>query len=276
MTLGRVALLPTILSHALAGWWLGGAGRPWGLLGLWLGTACLYLGGACLNDACDAEFDAAFRRQRPVPSGAIGLRSVWLLSLSLLGLGLFFLAFYRRETVVLALLFVGVTGIFNATHRLTVVSPLLLALARFLLYVIGASTATHGITGLTLWSGLALAFYATAVLYFKQVKRPSDPPPIWALLPLIVPFPFAWLVNGTGFRWRCAGISLLVLTWILLCLQRSFATGERNVVYTARGLTAGLVLVDFLAVAPENLGAVVLFLPLFLAVLVLQRLQPVH
>ena len=62
LALGRVSNLPTIWSNCLAGWWLGGGGNDRELPFLLAGSTFLYLGGAFLNDAFDAEFD---RQHRP-------------------------------------------------------------------------------------------------------------------------------------------------------------------------------------------------------------------
>src|SRR5215831_8695630 len=87
LILGRVSTLPTVWSNCLAGWWLGGTGRfktlPW----LLFGGTFLYLGGAFLNDAFDADFDQEHRRTRPIPGGAIRLESVRRLGLVWLVLG---------------------------------------------------------------------------------------------------------------------------------------------------------------------------------------------
>ena len=276
IALGRVASVPTVWSHCLAGWWLGGAGHPGELLALWFGATCLYFGGTFLNDACDAEYDAIFRRQRPIASGEIELRTIWLLSLAWLGTGLLTLMLFGKSTAVLALLLATTIVLYDALHKIMVLSPLLLAVARFLLYLVGASAAAEGITGLAVWSGLALASYATGLHYFAQNKKPTEVPLAWPIVPLAVPLLLAWLVNGEGYRWVCCVLSLLVLSWFFLCLRYAFGATARNIVHTGNGLVAGMVLLDFLAVAPETLWLSAFFAPLFLATLALQRLQPAH
>src|SRR5947199_6025840 len=77
LDLGRVSNLPTVWSNCLAGWLLGGGGPAWRFALLCFGATCLYVGGMYLNDAFDVEFDREFRRDRPIPSGAISLQAVW-------------------------------------------------------------------------------------------------------------------------------------------------------------------------------------------------------
>src|SRR5437899_1267151 len=87
LILGRVSNLPTIWSNCLAGWWLGGAENTEKVPLLFAGTSFLYLGGMFLNDAFDADFDREYRKERPIPSGAISLGLVYRWGLIWLGLG---------------------------------------------------------------------------------------------------------------------------------------------------------------------------------------------
>src|SRR5229473_4560703 len=77
LILGRVSNLPTVWSNCLAGWWLGGAGHFEKLPFLFAGATLLYVAGMFLNDAFDVGFDRRHRPERPIPSGAISLKSVW-------------------------------------------------------------------------------------------------------------------------------------------------------------------------------------------------------
>ena len=94
LVLGRVSNLPTIWSNCLCGWLIGVgyAGidtiDDWSML-LWLcaGGTAMYLGGMYLNDACDVAFDRKYRKERPIPSGAISEGTVWKIGIGLLALG---------------------------------------------------------------------------------------------------------------------------------------------------------------------------------------------
>src|SRR5688572_28143471 len=121
LVLGRVSNLPTIWSNCLAGWALAGGApltgdvremidEPLRFAILCLGASLLYVGGMYLNDAFDVEFDLQHRRERPIPSGAIGVRAVWTLGLVWLVAGLacmFWLAQTNRTTAILAVLLTG-------------------------------------------------------------------------------------------------------------------------------------------------------------------------
>src|SRR5829696_10188827 len=90
LVLGRVSNVPTVCSNCLAGWLLGGGGDWRRFMLLCAGATLLYVGGMYLNDAFDAEFDSQHRRERPIPSGAIKLGTVWRIGIALLvaGVGL--------------------------------------------------------------------------------------------------------------------------------------------------------------------------------------------
>src|SRR5262245_57020932 len=87
LILGRVSNLPTVWTNCLAGWLLGGAGSWCDWLRLCVGASLLYIAGMFLNDAFDAEFDRQRRRGRPIPSGQVEERTVWIAGTSLLALG---------------------------------------------------------------------------------------------------------------------------------------------------------------------------------------------
>ena len=88
LVLGRVSNLPTVWSNCLAGWWLGGAGNFDKLPYLLAGATSLYTGGMFLNDAFDVEFDRQYRKERPIPSHAIGLKAVWVWGVAWLAFGM--------------------------------------------------------------------------------------------------------------------------------------------------------------------------------------------
>ena len=274
LILGRLANLPTLWSNCLAGWWLGGAGSLAGLGALCSGVSFLYLGGMFLNDACDANYDAEFQRSRPVPSGAIELRTLWLLSLVWLGLGLFILACFGTRTALLALGLTGIIMIHNALNKILKYTRLLLALSRFLLYLVAASTASNGITGLTLWSALALVPYVAAIQWMVLAKPPQRVVSKWVIVLLAAPIILALLVNTRSYQLRALlGIVVLII-WVLNCLRYSSWSFSGNVKHAASGLTAGIVVVDYLAVGPDYGGLFFVFLPLFVSTLLLQRIYP--
>jgi hypothetical protein len=82
----------------------------------------------------------------------------------------------------------------------------------------------------------------------------------------------ALVMNSAGSRAPAMWLSLVLALWIALRARTIFQAAETNVGHIVSGLFAGIVLVDWLAVAPlcpKWLSLV--FVILFVATLVLQR-----
>ena len=276
LVLGRVSNLPTVWSNCLAGWWLGGGGNYGKLPLLLIGVSAIYTGGMFLNDAFDAEFDRQRRASRPIPSGAISLAAVWRWSFALLVSGAILLAALGKTAGVLTLMLLACILIYNATHRAITASPWLLGLCRFWVYVIAGSTGLLGVNGWPIWCGAALAIYLASVSSVARRGNLRGPIPYWPLPLLAAPFVLAMLMNAGEARKDAMLVSFVLVLWVARCARTVLQPGEMNVGRIVSGLMAGIVLVDWLAVAPKishTLSAAV-FLPLFGMTLWLQRFVP--
>jgi hypothetical protein len=69
-------------------------------------------------------------------------------------------------------------------------------------------------------------------------------------------------------------LSAVLGLWVLYCLRRAFWPIERDFARAAAGLTAGIVLVDWLAVVDVPRGLSLVFLGLFGAALFLEPIAP--
>jgi len=277
LILGRVSNLPTVWSNCLAGWWLGGGGNVAKLPCLFSGVTLLYLGGMFLNDAFDVEFDRQYRKERPIPSGAISSRAVWSLGLTWLvgGMVLLFLGGTREGAlgVVLALCVL----LYEAIHKAITFSPMLMGACRFSVYAIGASSGAQGVTGWAIWCGLALAIYVVGLSFLARVESARGTIRYWPALLLATPIVLALLMNVGPHREPALWLSLVLGLWIVRCLRRTFWTSSVNIGRTVSGLLAGIVLVDWLAVGPAAQFPKPLnftFLILFVFALLLQRFVP--
>jgi hypothetical protein len=276
LVLGRVSNLPTVWSNCLAGWWLGGGGNYGKLPLLLFGASALYTGGMFLNDAFDAVFDRQHRPSRPIPSGAISPAAAWRWSFALLSLGALALAVLGKTTGVLTLALLACIIIYNATHKAITASPWLLGLCRFWVYVIAGSTGVGGVNGGPIWCGVALAIYVAGVSSVARRQSFRGPVPYWPLLMLAAPVFLAMLMNTGGARKDAMLLSLVLVLWAARCARTILQAGEANIGRIVSGLMAGIVLVDWLAVAPLISHTVSggVFLALFGATLLLQRFVP--
>lgn len=275
LALGRVSNLPTVWSNCLAGWLLGGGENFWKLPLLFLGVGALYTGGMFLNDAFDAEFDRQRHPSRPIPAGVVTREQVWIWSFSLLAVGALLLAFISKTAGILAVILLAGIVIYNATHRAFIASPWLMGLCRFWVYVIAGSTGVWGLNGWPIWCGAALAFYIVGLSYIAQRKMFRGPVPYWPLIFFAAPVLLAILMDIGHARKTAMLFSVVLVLWIARCVRTIFQHEEVNAGKIVSGLLAGIIFVDWLAVAPfcpKWFGAV--FLILFGATLISQRFIP--
>jgi hypothetical protein len=275
LVLGRVSNLPTVWSNCLAGWWLAGGGNAWKLPLLFFGAGALYTGGMFLNDAFDVDFDRQRRAERPIPSGLISLDAVWKFGWAWLLSGILSLLFIGKFTGMFAVVLTACILIYNMTHKFITASPWLMGLCRFWVYVIAGSAGAAGLNGWPIWCGAALAFYIVGLSYVARRESFRGPIPFWPLWLLAVPIMMAMLMNAGTNRTGAIWISLILALWIALCTRPIFQPGEINVGRIVSGLLAGIVFVDWLAVAPQCPHELSFaFLVLFGVTILLQQIVP--
>ena len=274
LVLGRVSNLPTVWSNCLAGWWLGGGGR-WALLA-WacVGTSLLYVAGMFLNDAFDFNFDRQHRSNRPIPSGAVTLREVWIWGVTLMVAGIASLCWMGQSTAVLALVLAVAILVYDAFHKLIGLAPMIMGLCRCLVYVVAASVAVNGVTGLAVWSGCALALYIVGLSYLARKEALWVPVTAWPAVLLVTPVFLALLADDTELRTRAIVLGAILLLWIVASLRLTFGRAQPQVGKTVAKLLAGIVLVDLLAAADLTQPWILLFPIWFVLALLLQKLAP--
>ena len=198
LLLGRVSNLPTVWSNCLAAWLLAGGAlveSPDVQRFVWLivGATLLFLAGMFLNDAFDVQFDREHRPERPIPSGAISVKSVWVLGIGQLLLGLGCLVCLNTLATLCAIGLAGSILLYDWLHKRTAWSPLLMGLCRLFLYLLAGATAT-GSLGLTV---VLSACCAVGVHRRAEQHRPARghrrPGQLMAVLA-------AWLAVGTRLR----------------------------------------------------------------------------
>jgi 4-hydroxybenzoate polyprenyltransferase len=274
LVLGRVSNLPTVWSNCLAGWWLGGAGNVDKLPYLLAGATSLYTGGMFLNDAFDVEFDRRYRAERPIPSRAIELKTVWVWAVGWLALGACCLAWVGATTGVLGLTLAGCIVLYDAVHKRVAFGPVLMGLCRFVLYLVAASAAVNGLNPKAFGCGFALFVYIVGLSYVARRESVAGPIRYWPMVLLAMPVIVALIFSRVYQVERALLLSTIFLAWSVKSLRYTLWTEEPNFGRTVSGLLAGIVWVDLLAVAnaPREFG--ILFVGLFLAALLFQRFVP--
>jgi len=269
LNVSRFAELPTVWSNCMAGWWLAGAGRQQNLPFLILGATCLFLGGAFLNDAFDADYDRQHRRGRPIATGLISWRTVWRWGVAWLALGAPIWFWIGATTGGFGLILVFCIVFYDATHRAITLSPVLQGFCRLLLYM-AAAAAGSGVNGWPVWCGLALTAYVAGLGIFGQTRPGSVA--FWPALLLACPILLALLMDTGSARAGGLLLSAVLALWVIRCLRSVWWSRGDTINQAVAGLSAGIIFVDWLAVAdaPREFSAI--FPTLFAATLLFQRI----
>ena len=277
LVLGRVSNLPTVWSNCLAGWWLSGGGNFWNLPLLFLGVSALYTGGMFLNDAFDADFDRQRRAERPIPSGKISADAVWSFGWAWLALGNF--AFdYLRENRRRARdcprhLHFDLQRDAQVHHRVAVADGRVPFLGL-------CHRGNDGNKWLERMADLVRRGAGVLHRRFKLCRAAGK----FSRENSALAADFAGRAGFAGdvdehrrrSRNRRCWLSLIFVLWIAFCMRTIFQPGEMNVGRIVSGLLAGIIFVDWLAVAPQFVRTALkcAFLILFGATILLQRFIP--
>jgi 4-hydroxybenzoate polyprenyltransferase len=284
LLLGRVSNLPTVWSNCLAAWLLAGGALvesadqqrfAW----LIAGATLLFLAGMFLNDAFDVQFDREHRPERPIPSGAITAKTVWVLGIGQLLLGLGCLVWMNTLATLCALGLAASILLYDWLHKRTAWSPMLMGLCRLFLYLLAAATTTEPL-GLTVVL-CAFALWAYIVGLSNIARREAtggrvNSWPCWLLgLPLALAFALPYWDGDADVSWRGVLVAAaLYALWTVRSLLFTFKSMMPQHGRTVSGLLAGIVLFDFLLAANQNMQMGVVFFGLFGLALLFQRYIP--
>lgn len=276
LVLGRTSNLPTVWTNVLAGWFLAGGSWDWQIAWLMLGVSALYLGGMTLNDAFDVKWDRKHAPDRPVPSGAISERAVWMLGWGWMVAGVVVIGFFTYAGIawlvglVLAILF------YDWVHKKWAGAMWVMGACRTLVYLVaGSSVIQPGpVLAAVATMGIALGFYVAAItLLAKGERKKADRSkgsllvPVLLLAPLLIVALELVLRDKAEFEvslWSpvILGAAAIFVVWSIWIGRRRLA---RNVGQGVTTLLAGIVVVDalFLSLVDWRLSLICLaFLPL--------------
>jgi len=275
--LARISNLPTVWSNCIAGWLLAGGGDVGKILNLCFGVSCLYIGGMFMNDACDVGFDRIYRPERPIPSGKIKERTVWLLSFALLTLGVVSISHISKGTAFVSELLLGVIILYNTVHKHISFSPVIIAICRLLLYPLGATVAIGFIDGYVLWSGIALALYVIGFSYIAKYENIAGYFLHSSIILIFAPIGLALIVNDEGYRVRCLIVAIGVIIYLIMSIRHLSTQKPADIQKSVSMLIAGIILIDILAISgiSTNLAHyLVVFVFLFILTIILQKFVP--
>jgi 4-hydroxybenzoate polyprenyltransferase len=262
-----------VWSNCLAAWLLGGGGSWDRFAILCAGATLLYTGGMFLNDAFDVEFDRKYRPERPIITGRITAKCVWILGASWLLVGLALMLPLGAPALSFASVLTATIVTYDAIHKRTALAPLLMAACRFLLYLLAASAALCGAVSAAVWPGLALALYILGLSYLARRESTGGLATNWPAVLLGAPI-VASLVAGAQHGFAVGILAIAQGLWVLRCLFGDVIHSRQDRKPNIAGLLAGIVLVDTLATAAQGHRLGPAFVGLFLLALLLQRFAP--
>lgn len=280
LVLGRVSNVPTVWTNVAVGWFLAGGEGTGEFAWILLGMSWIYIAGMTLNDAFDAAWDREHAAWRPIPSGRIGERSVWVVGVLEMLAGVAVLLTLTATHPLLVAALVAAVWCYNALHKRGWGAVWIMGLCRALVYLGAGSAAGAG----TLDLPPALYFLAGgAVLYIagitlaarREHASVADPlgrlPRILLSVPVLFP-PLIWrTVPGDIASSALLAVGILgVGAWIVIVRR---ALVERVPQGVALAL-AGIAFYDAAAVAFADWRVAVAALAAFVLTLGLQRVVP--
>lgn len=263
--LGRVSNLPTVWTNALAGAVLSGApvidGR---LLPVLVGVSLAYVGGMFLNDAFDAEIDAAERPERPIPSGEVSRRAVYAWGYAMLAASVLMLVAAGGLWPGGSAAWVGVAGValagaivlYNWHHKQNPLSPVIMAACRALVYFCSA-LAFVAPPAPAVWIGAALlTAYLIGLTYVAKQENLGRVKNMWPLLFLAAPV--VYLGPGSSGDIAVMGCWALLTVWMAVALYFVVRRGPGDIPRAVVSLIAGISLLDAALIASAGAGGLAL------------------
>jgi hypothetical protein len=261
--LGRVSNLPTVWTNVLAGLTLAGASsglsasvpQIWALM---ISMTFFYLGGMYLNDAFDAEIDAAERPERPIPSGQVSARLVFHLGFVMLFLGIAGLAWAGTQLpngtgwapAIAGLALAACITFYNWNHKNNPLGPLVMGACRMLIYVAAGLVLTISLpNGLYFGAGVLLCYLIGLTFAAKQ-ENLNQITNLWPLIFLGVPFTYA--AGMLKIDQTSLVILVIFLLWVLYALSFLIFPSRINVPRAVVSLLAGICLLDALLIAASG------------------------
>ncbi len=285
LVLGRTSNLPTVWTNVLAGWFLAGGSWDWQIGWLILGVSALYFGGMTLNDAFDVNWDRKHAPERPVPSGAISERGVWILAIVWMVGGVAVVVAFTHAGLGWLAGLVAAILLYDWSHKKWPGAMWVMGACRTLVYLVAGSSSTSEAPTLAAVGtmGVGLGFYVAAITLLakgerKKVERQSTGilPFLLLLTPLLlVVLDFALREKLTFqapvFPLVIVGCGVVFAVW---CIRLGRRRLSNNIGHGVTTLLAGICVVDalYLSLVDWKLSLICLaFLPI---VRLLQRHIP--
>jgi 4-hydroxybenzoate polyprenyltransferase len=282
LKLGRVSNLPTVWTNMVAGIVLaGGVVVEARTLALFVAMSLFYVGGMYLNDAFDAEIDARERPERPIPSGRVSRRLIYILGFAMLAAGIVIVAVVGDRfapagamwPTIGAVALAAAIVVYDWYHKSNPLSPVVMGLCRMLVYITAGLCFVLPLPG-ALWIGAVLLLcYLIGLTYVAKQENLGKVENLWPLIFLAAPVVYG--ISLAAGQVIAAVFLLLFLGWMLLALWFVKRRQPGDIPRAVVSLIAGISLLDALLVAGTGaIGIAVLCVVGFVVTLALQRFVP--
>jgi 4-hydroxybenzoate polyprenyltransferase len=231
-----------------------------------------YTGGMFLNDAFDAEIDAAQRSSRPIPTGKISRQSVFLLGAGQIFVGVALLFLINGPTGLLGIALALTILLYDWLHKRTVLAPVIMGACRFLVYLVAAAAVAAHDDPRVMLAALGLWSYTAGLTYAAKQEALNEMGSFWPLLLLAAPVIIGAVLSNDEILplFILAGLAIWSAIAVQLFIQRGPGDIPRGVVK----LIAGMALYDAALIAASSAQLALLALAGFVATLVFQRFIP--
>ena len=277
--LGRVSNLPTVWTNVLAGTVVAdGDLLVARTICTLIALSLYYTGGMFLNDALDARFDARFRPERPIPSGALTRREVLLAGTTQLAVALLLLILSTRlggsgstaETAVWGVVLGTLIVYYDARHRDGPGGPLVMGLCRLAVYGASAAVARTALSTAVMVPALVLAVYVAGLTIIATNENVPSLPGRWPVVFMSVAPVYA--VVGTAATGSGSVFGLLFLAWVVFAARPLVRGASPNVRVAVVQLIAGIAIFDGAVIAAYGrIEVAAVAVGAFVLTLVLQR-----
>ena len=267
LQMARVSNTPTTVADTVAGAVLVSTAAAAGTVALVaVAIALFYTAGMILNDVLDEAVDRVERPERPLPSGQIARRAAIGAVAGLFIAGEALLIVASLEAALAGLALIGLIVLYDAWHKGNVLSPVLMAGCRALVYVV-AGLAVAGALNSELWGAAGVLLVYVVGLTQVAKAEGSGIAARWPVVAVLLPAAY-WAKELPSLEVALPLAAFLV--WALYALWLVLA--KRRIGPGVVRLIAGIALYDALVVAAAggSAAAVAVCLAAFAATIALQ------
>jgi len=284
LKLGRVSNLPTVWSNTLAGAVLAGTSMQGALsiplllaISLLFAMSLAYIGGMFLNDAYDADIDAAERPERPIPAGKIKKSAVFIIGYGMLFISVALVAFTasRSQGIVLyaavaALVLCICVVLYNVWHKGNPLSPLIMGLCRMLVYISAAYALLPEPSGIVFAGATVTLCYLIGLTYVAKYENKTGGFALWPVAFFVVPIGFGLFQSMNSVPTML--FTLLFGCWLLYSLRFILDSAKRHIPKAVVSMIAGISLLDAIYISSTGATGLAIFaVATFALTLYLQR-----